>query len=65
MPSTSKKQHDFMAAVAHGMKPRKGGPSRAVAEEFVAADAAKSKRKKQPSKDGLAKYAKSLKFIGA
>ena len=27
-----------MAAVAHGMKPRKGGPSKAVAKEFNKAD---------------------------
>jgi hypothetical protein len=38
MPSTSKKQHRFMEAVAHGMKPRKGGPSQAVAKEFTEAD---------------------------
>lgn len=40
MPSKSAKQHRFMEAVAHGMKPRKGGPSAAVAKEFVAADKA-------------------------
>lgn len=46
MPSTSKKQHKFMEAVAHGMKPRGGkGPSKAVAKEFVAADKAKGKKK--------------------
>lgn len=27
-----------MEAIAHGMKPRKGGPSKAVAQEFVNAD---------------------------
>ncbi len=39
MPSTSKKQHNFMEGIAHGMTPRSGkGPSPAVAKEFVAAD---------------------------
>jgi len=38
MPSTTDKQHRFMEAIAHGMKPRKNGPSVAVAKEFVAAD---------------------------
>lgn len=38
MPSKTKKQHDFMQAVAHGMKPRAGHPSKEVAEEFVKKD---------------------------
>lgn len=39
MPSKSAKQHRFMEAVAHGMKPKKGkGPSVKVAKEFVRAD---------------------------
>jgi hypothetical protein len=33
-----------MEAVKHGMKPRKGGPSQAVASDFIAADKAKGKR---------------------
>lgn len=42
MPSRSKKQHNLMAGVAHGMKPRSGhGPSVEVAKEFVAADKGK------------------------
>jgi hypothetical protein len=49
MPSSSKKQHNFMAAVAHGMKPKGGGgPSPAQAKEFIAADA------KQPKFAGAA-----------
>lgn len=41
MPSTSKKQHNYMEAIAHGMKPKGGkGPSKKVAREFVAADKA-------------------------
>lgn len=38
MPSKSPAQHRFMEAIAHGMKPRKGGPSKAVAQDFVDAD---------------------------
>ena len=39
MPSVSAKQARLMAAVARGWhKPGGGGPSRAVAEEFHAAD---------------------------
>lgn len=42
MPSTTKKQHNYMEAVAHGMKPKgKNGPSKKVAKEYVAADRAK------------------------
>lgn len=45
MPSKSAKQHRYMEAIAHGMKPRsKNAPSKKVAREFVAAD--KRKRKK-------------------
>lgn len=36
MPATTGRQYRFMAGVAHGMAPRGGGgPSQAVAEEFV------------------------------
>jgi ribosomal protein S7 len=39
MPSKSRAQHNFMAMIAHGVKPRGGkGPSKAVAREFLAAD---------------------------
>lgn len=39
MPSSSGKQVKFMAAVAHGMKPKGGkGPSMKVAKEFNKAD---------------------------
>lgn len=41
MPSKTPKQARLMQAVAHGMKPKKGGPTVAVAKEFVAADKAK------------------------
>lgn len=46
MPSKSAKQHRFMEAIAHGMKPRGGkGPSVAVAQEFVAADKRRKSKK--------------------
>jgi len=45
MPSSTRKQHNFMEAVAHGMTPRKGGPSKAVASEFVQADKSAGKFK--------------------
>jgi len=37
MPAKSSKQYRFMAGIAHGMKPNKGGvgPSKEVAEKFV------------------------------
>jgi hypothetical protein len=35
MPFKSKKQERFFQAIAHGMKPRKGGPSKAVARKFI------------------------------
>lgn len=44
MPDKSQKQHNFMAGIAHGMKPRNGkGPSPAVAREFLEADKALGK----------------------
>ena len=46
MPSTSPAQARLMQAVKHGWKkPGGGGPSVAVAKEFVAADEAKGRRK--------------------
>lgn len=48
MPSKSRKQHNFMEAAAHSAKfAKKAGISQAVAKKFVAADAAKAKRKKR------------------
>lgn len=39
MPDESQAQHNYMEMIAHGGKPRGGGgPSPAVAEEFVTAD---------------------------
>jgi len=45
MPVKSAKQYNFMAGIAHGMKPNKGvGPSPEVAKEFVSKTSA-AKRK--------------------
>ena len=45
MPSVSKAQKRLMDAVDHGWKKPGGGPSKAVAEDFVAADKAQGKKK--------------------
>lgn len=46
MPSKSPEQARLMRAVAHGWKKPGGGPSRAVAREFVEADRSKSMHNK-------------------
>ena len=48
MPSKSTAQHNLMEAIAHGMKARKGGPSKKVAKEFVAADKGRVFKKASP-----------------
>jgi len=49
MPDKSRKQHNFMEAIDHGMKPRKGkGPSKAVAREFLRADKTAGKFQRRP-----------------
>lgn len=45
MPSKSRAQQKLMHAVAGGAKPKKGGPSRQVAQEFAAADHARGATK--------------------
>ncbi len=46
MPSVSKAQMRMMQAIAHGAKPKGGkGPSRKVAQDFVAADHARGTTK--------------------
>ena len=46
MPSTSKKQHNFMAAVANNPKfAKKAGVSSAVGKEFLTADKGKTFKK--------------------
>lgn len=44
MPAKSAKQYNFMQAIAHGAKPKKGiGPSPAVAREFIKKTPAKKR----------------------
>ena len=62
MPSKSPAQRRLMAAAAHTPGGYGGVPQK-VGKEFAAADKAK-RAKRQPSKDGLGAYAKSLKFVG-
>ncbi len=53
MPSTSRAQQRMMYAIASGKKAKsKGGPSRKVAKEFVAADHARGKAK-LPARAGM------------
>ncbi len=47
MPSKSAAQHRLMEAIAHGWKKPGGGPSKAVAEEFVKADKGKKFKRKR------------------
>jgi hypothetical protein len=47
MPSVSKKQHNFMAAVANNPKfAKKAGVSKSIGEEFMKADKSKKVAKK-------------------
>lgn len=51
MPSKSKKQHDFMQAVAHSLEfAKKAGVPQSVGKEYVAAD--KRKEGKKDEKKG-------------
>lgn len=47
MPSTSKKQHNLMEAVAHGKNYGKKGLTKKVAKEFVVADKKSGKFRKK------------------
>ena len=51
-PATSKSQFRFMEAVAHGMRPRDGGPSKAQAQEYVSGQ---SNYKSLPERKGKKK----------
>lgn len=47
MPSTSKKQHNFMEALAHNVAfAKKVGVPQKVGKDFVAADASKPEKRK-------------------
>jgi hypothetical protein len=51
MPSTSRKQHNFMAAIANSPKfARKAGVSSKVGKDFIAADKTQGKFKPKAKK---------------
>jgi hypothetical protein len=59
MPSTSKKQHDFMAAVANSPAfAKKAGVPKSVGKDFVAADKSIKFGKAKPSRASLQKINK-------
>ena len=59
MPSTSKKQHNFMAAVANSPAfAKKAGVPKSVGQEFVAADKSIKFGKSKPSRASLQKINK-------
>lgn len=52
MPSKSKKQHDFMQAVAHSLSfAKKAGVPQSVGKEYVEADKRKSRKHKERKGD--------------
>ena len=57
MPSVSPKQAKLMRAVAHGFKPDRGGPSVAVAKEFMHADERKNAHK---TREGRADHKREM-----
>ena len=64
MPSVSKKQHNFMAAVANNPKfAKKVGVPRSVGEEFLTADKGKKFREGGTMKDSKAMAKKEIAFM--
>ena len=64
MPSTSKKQHNFMAAVAKNPAfAKKVGVPRSVGEEFLTADKGKKFREGGDMKDSKAMAKKEIAFM--
>ena len=64
MPSTSKKQHNFMAAVANSPSfAKKVGISRSVGSEFVKADKGKTFSKGGDMKESKAMVGKEIAFM--
>jgi len=57
VPSKSPAQAKLMKAVSHGFKPTSGGPSVAVAKEFMHADMRKSAHK---SKEGRSDHKRDM-----
>jgi hypothetical protein len=64
MPSVSKKQHNFMAAVANNPKfAKKAGVSSAVGKEFLTADKGKTFRKGGEMKESKMMVKKEIGFM--
>jgi hypothetical protein len=64
MPSTSKKQHNFMAAVANNPKfAKKVGVPRSVGEEFLTADKGKKFRSGGEMKESKMMVKKEVEFM--
>ena len=64
MPSTSKKQHNFMAAIANNPKfAKKAGVPKSVGEEFMKAD--KTKKKGGMAHSDIAKDKPMMKKVAA
>lgn len=64
MPSTSKKQHNFMAAIAHSPSfAKKVGISQGVGSDFVKADKGKTFSKGGDMKESKAMVAKEMAFL--
>jgi hypothetical protein len=62
MPSTSKKQHNFMEAVAHSPEfAKKAGVPQSVGKDFAKADDKAGITKKQTTKEKIAKRYKTAK----
>lgn len=57
MPSKSPAQAKLMRAVAHGFKPKSGGPPVAVAKEFMRAD---MRRDAHRTKEGRADHRREM-----
>ena len=64
MPSTSKKQHNFMAAIAHSPSfAKKVGISQSVGSDFVKADKGRKFAKGGDMKESKAMVAKEMAFM--
>jgi len=66
MPSVSKKQHNFMAAVANNPKfAKKAGVSKSIGEEFMKADKSKKYAKGGMAHSDMAKDKPMMKKVAA
>jgi hypothetical protein len=64
MPSSSKKQHNFMAAIAHSPSfAKKAGVSQSVGKDFVAADKGRKFKQGGEMKESKAMMQKEVSFM--